>query len=206
LGTLQLKEDILGLEQVVVSATREHLDRCEAPVVVGVIDQRLFRLVQATNISEGLSFQPGLRLENNCQNCGFTQVRMNGLGGAYSQILIDGRPVFSALNGVYGLEQIPVNMLERIEVIRGGGSALYGGNAIAGTINIITKEPTENSFEVASNSALIGGSTLDNTLTFNANMVNEARDKGLSVFGLARDRDWYDANGDGFSEIVKLRN
>ena len=206
LGILQLKEDVLGLEQVVVSATREHLDRTEAPVIVGVIDQRLLRSVQAINLSEGLNFQPGLRLENNCQNCGFTQVRMNGLGGAYSQILIDGRPTFSALNGVYGLEQIPVNMLERIEVIRGGGSALYGGNAIAGTINIITKEPTDNSFEVATNSALIGGSALDNTATFNANLVNEGHNKGLSLFGLARDRDWYDANGDGFSEIVKLRN
>ena len=64
---------------------------------------------------------------------------MNGLEGPYTQILINSRPVFSALAGVYGLEMIPTNMVERVEIVRGGGSALYGGNAIAGTVNIITK-------------------------------------------------------------------
>ncbi len=66
-------------------------------------------------------------------------------GRKYTQILIDSRPIFSALAGVYGLEQIPANMIERVEVIRGGGSALFGSSAIAGTINIITKEPIRNS-------------------------------------------------------------
>jgi outer membrane receptor for ferrienterochelin and colicins len=88
-------------------------------------------------LSEGLSFSPGLRIENDCQNCGFSQVRMNGMEGPYSQILINSHPIFSGLAGVYGLELIPTNMIERIEVVRGGGSALYGSNAIAGTINII---------------------------------------------------------------------
>ena len=87
---------------------------------------------------EGLAFQPGLRTETYCHACGFSQVRINGLNGAYSQILIDNRPIFSALNGVYGLEQLPSSMLARVEVVRGGGSSLYGSNAIAGTINIIT--------------------------------------------------------------------
>ena len=63
------------------------------------------------------------------------------LEGQYSQILIDSRPVFSSLAGVYGLEQLPVSMIERVEVIRGGGSALYGSSAIGGVMNIITKEP-----------------------------------------------------------------
>ena len=67
------------------------------------------------------------------------------VGWPYTQILIDSRPIFSALAGVYGLEQIPANMIERVEVMRGGGSALFGSSAIAGTINIITKEPVRNS-------------------------------------------------------------
>ena len=95
------------------------------------------QLVQA----QGLNFQPGVRVETNCQNCGFQQVRINGLDGPYTQILIDSRPIFSALSGVYGLEQIPANMIERVEVMRGGGSALFGSSAIAGTINIITRSP-----------------------------------------------------------------
>ncbi len=59
---------------------------------------------------------------------------------------INSRPIISALSGVYGLEQIPVNMIERVEVVRGGGSALFGANAVGGTINIITKDPINNSF------------------------------------------------------------
>ncbi len=89
--------------------------------------------------ADGLNFQPGVRVENNCQNCGFQQVRINGLEGPYTQILVDSRPIFSAQTGVYGLEQIPANMIERVEIMRGGGSALFGSSAIAGTINIITK-------------------------------------------------------------------
>ena len=109
------------------------------------MDTKLFESTHATCLAQGLSFQPGVRVEDNCQNCGFTQVRINGLDGHYSQILMDSRPIFSALTGMYGLEQIPANMIERVEVVRRGGSALFGASAIGGTINIITKEPTRNS-------------------------------------------------------------
>ena len=71
-------------------------------------------------------------------------MRINGLEGAYSQILIDSRPIFSSLAGVYGLEQIPASMIERVEVVRGGGSALFGANAVGGVINVITREPLRN--------------------------------------------------------------
>ena len=79
-----------------------------------------------------MNFQSGLRVENNCGNCGTTQLRINGLEGQYSQVLLDSRPIFSSLASVYGLEQLPVAMIERVEVIRGGGSALFGANAIGG--------------------------------------------------------------------------
>jgi len=82
----------------------------------------------------------GVRVENNCQNCNFNQVRINGMEGKYSQILIDGLPIVSALAGVYVLEQIPANMIERLEVVKGGGSPLYGSNAVAGVVNVITKK------------------------------------------------------------------
>ena len=95
--------------------------------------------VQACNVAEGLKFQPGLRVETDCQTCNYTQLRMNGLAGGYSQILINGRPVFSPLTGLYGLEQLPSSMLERIEVVRGGASSTNGPGAIGGTVNIITR-------------------------------------------------------------------
>ena len=134
-------EEQISVDAIVVSANRNATKRSEAPTLVNIVDSDLLNKVSAPTLAEGLSFQPGVRVENSCQNCGFAQVRINGLSGQYSQIVINSRPIFSALAGVYGLEHIPANMVERIEVVRGGGSALYGSSAIGGTNNIITKEP-----------------------------------------------------------------
>lgn len=201
-----LHEDNLNLSEVVVSATRYGVDRKKAPVIVNVLSPRIFNATQSVAMSETLNFQPGVRVENNCQNCGFSQVRLNGLEGAYSQILINSRPVFSALNSVYGLDQIPTSMVDRIEVVRSGGSALFGSNAIAGTINVITKDPVENTWEIGNNLALIGGSSWDNTINFNASIVEEDLQSGVTFYGMNRNRQAYDADGDGFTEMTKLRN
>lgn len=201
-----LQEDMLNLEGVVISGTRYKYDRTNAPIVVNVVDNKLLNATQSIAISEGLNFQPGVRVETNCQNCGFTQVRLNGLEGAYSQILINSRPIFSALNSVYGLDQIPTNIVEQIEVVRSGGSALYGSNAIGGTINIITRDPVENSWQIKANSALLAGDVLDQTYNFNGSIVSESLKSGVTFFGMSRNRDGYDANGDGFTELVQLEN
>ncbi len=201
-----LNEDALNMETVVVSGTRYERDRTNNPVVVNVVDNKLLKATQSIAISEGLNYQPGVRVETNCQNCGFTQVRLNGLEGAYSQILINSRPIFSALNSVYGLDQIPSNIVERVEVVRSGGSALYGSNAIGGTINIITREPVENTWEIRSNTAVIDGDANDQTFNMNGSIVNESLTSGVTFYGMSRKRDSYDANGDGFTELVDLEN
>ncbi|PRD51334.1 TonB-dependent receptor [Sphingobacterium gobiense] len=201
-----LQEDNLNLNEVVVSATRYGLDRRDAPVVVNVLSPKLFNATQSVAMSETLNYQPGVRVENNCQNCGFSQVRLNGMEGAYSQILINSRSVFSALNSVYGLDQIPTSMIDRIEVVRSGGSALFGANAIAGTINIITKDPIENDWQVKSTNSLIDGSAWDNTIDFNTSTVTDDLRVGVTFYGMHRNREAWDANGDGFSEMTKLRN
>ena len=208
---LELEPDVIGLEQVVVSADRNAKSRKETPTIVSSINPKLFDRVQSVTLSEGLNFSPGLRMENNCQNCGFSQVRMNGLEGPYSQILINSRPVFSGLAGVYGLELIPANMIERVEVIRGGGSSMYGSNAIAGTINLITKDPVSNNFEAAISNSFVGvGSDYDAAYDYNANFngsfVTDDYKTGMSIFGFHRKRDPFDANGDGFSELSKIDN
>ncbi|WP_417884703.1 TonB-dependent receptor [Zunongwangia sp.] len=203
---IQLGEDQLGLDQIVVSATRNRVNIKEAPVIVNVLSPKLFNATQSISVAESLNFQPGVRVETNCQNCGFTQVRLNGLDGSYTQVLINSRAVFSALNSVYGLEQIPTSILNRIEVVRSGGSALYGSNAIAGTVNIITKDPVLNSWQISSSLGLIDGKTPDRTLSVNASVVSEDLTSGITVFGMKRDRDSYDANDDGFTEITELTN
>ena len=203
---VSLKEDVVGMEEVVVTATKTKENRKDAPVLVSVTTNRELANVKAHTLMEGLVFQPGLRTEVNCQNCGTSQVRINGLEGAYSQILIDSRPIFGSLNGVYGLDQIPANMIERIEVIRGGGSALFGSNAIAGTINVITKNPTKNEAQAGIVGNLIGGKSADVVSSFNGSLVSENYMRGISFHAMQRTRQSYDDNGDDFTEITRLRN
>ncbi|KKB47902.1 hypothetical protein HMPREF1212_03751 [Parabacteroides sp. HGS0025] len=204
---VEMEEDRIALDGVVVSANRSETSRRLAPTLVNVIDSKVFNTTSSVNLAQGLNFQPGVRVETNCQNCGFQQVRINGLDGPYTQILIDSRPIFSALSGVYGLEQIPANMIERVEVMRGGGSALFGSSAIAGTINIITKEPLRNSGELTHTLSSIGGSdAFDNNTTLNASLVTENGKAGMYIFGQNRHRSGYDHDGDGYTELPKLKN
>lgn len=202
----ELLTDALNLDQVVVTGNKSEVKRRNSSSLVNVVGAQLFDLVNASCLAEGLSFQPGVRVENDCQNCGFTQVRINGLDGHYSQILMNSRPVFSALAGVYGLEQIPANMIDRVEVMRGGGSALFGSSAIGGTVNIITKDPINNSAEASTTLTSIGCSVdVDINTTFNGSVVSDNRKIGLFVFGQNRVRDGYDHDGDGYTEIPTLK-
>lgn len=202
-----LKEDVMQLEQIVVTGNKGEVKRRNSSTLVGVLNAKTFDLVSACSLADGLNFQPGVRVENNCQNCGFTQVRINGLDGHYSQVLMNSRPVFSALAGVYGLEQIPANMIDRVEVMRGGGSALFGSSSIGGTINIITKDSIVNYAEVANTSTLIGmENAIDNNTTVNASVTSDNHKLGLMIYGQNRDRASYDHDGDGFTEIGEMKS
>lgn len=203
----EIEEDMVSLEDVVVSANRSETKRRMAPTLVNVMSMKTFEYTNSCNLAQGLNFQPGVRVENNCQNCGFQQVRINGLEGPYTQILIDSRPIFSALSGVYGLEQIPANMIDRVEIMRGGGSALFGSSAIAGTINIITKEPLRNSAQISHTlTSIYDASAIDNNTTLNASLVTDDHKMGIAIFGQNRSRGGYDHNGDGYTELPELNN
>lgn len=195
------------IDEVVVSANRNETKRSMAPNLVNVIGSKVFDITQSTCLAKGLNFQPGVRTEDDCQNCGFTQVRINGLDGHYSQILVNSRPVFSSLNGVYGLEHIPANMIDRVEVVRGGGSALFGASAIGGTINIIMKEPLHNSASFAHNFMSQGGAnSFDNVTTGNVSLVTNDNKAGVYAYGQTRTRQGYDYDGDGYTELPELNN
>ena len=208
-----LEPDVFGLEEVVVTGNRNERNRRASTITVSTITPQIFEKTSSVIISEGLNYCSGLRVENNCQNCGFNQLRMNGLEGPYTQILINSRPIFSGLMGVYGLELIPANMIERIEIVRGGGSAMYGSNAIGGTVNLILKDPIRNIYEFGVNSGLIEfdpanprNSAFDNIVTMNSSIVSSDSRTGLALYGFSRNRNFYDANGDGFSELSRIEN
>lgn len=201
----ELIEDISNLDQVVVTGTRTYKKRTNSAVIVNVINSTTLDNVQACTLSDGLKFQTGLRVETDCQTCNYTQLRMNGLAGGYSQILINGCPIFSPLTGLYGMEQIPTNMIDRIEVVRGGGSALYGSSAIGGTVNVITKIPRKNSYELGY-THLNFKDTPENILSGNATAISKNKTSGATFFINNRQRSTYDANGDSFSELPQLKN
>ena len=203
---IDLKPSIYNLNQVVVTGTKTFKRRTQSPVIVNVIDSRQLENVQACNLAEGLKFQPGLRVETDCQTCNYTQLRMNGLTGGYSQILINGRAIFSPLTGLYGMEQIPTNMIDRIEVVRGGGSSLYGSSAIGGIVNVITKIPTSNNYSLGYDFSIINGDTQDKVISGNATVISANKNSGATFFVNNRNRGWYDHNGDNFSELSSLRD
>jgi|LSQX01.2.fsa_nt_gb outer membrane receptor for ferrienterochelin and colicins len=194
------------IEEIVVTGNRYYTKKRETGQIVNVTSPKLFASTMAVNPAGVLDFQPGSRVEFNCTNCGLPSLRINGLGGEYTQILLDSRPIFSPLSMVYGLEQLPSSMIERVETVRGGGSALFGSNAIAGTVNIITKEPTGSMVQVKNLTGIVGGKGMDVNTSMNASMVSNDRRSGAYIFSMVRHRDAYDRNGDGYSEMPKLKS
>ena len=201
-----MEEEIYGLDQIVVTGTKTFKTKTESPVIVNIIDNKKIENIQACNISEALSFQSGVRVEADCQTCNYTQLRMNGLSGSYSQILINGKSIFSPLTGLYGMEQIPSNMIERIEVIKGGGSSLYGSSAIGGVVNLITKLPKYNSFNFGLSFRMINDNVNDKSILGNSTVISKNGDIGSTFYVNHRARDSYDHNGDNFSELPSLND
>lgn len=204
--SITLDEQPLAMDDVVVSATRNETNKRNSATIVNVTSNKIFENTASTNLAESIQFQPGLRVENTCGNCGAVQLRINGLEGQYSQILLDSSPIFSSLAGVYGLEQLPVAMIERVEVIRGGGSALFGSNAIGGVVNIITKEPLRNSLSLSHTTNLMQGDTPETNTSINGSFVSDDHRAGAYLFGMVKDRNALDYNDDDFTDILKMES
>ena len=199
-----LAENTLSMDEVVVSATRNETNKKSSATIVNVASTKLFENTASSNLAETMKFQPGLRVENTCGNCGAVQLRINGLDGQYSQILLDSSPIFSSLAGVYGMEQLPVAMIERVEVIRGGGSALFGSNAIGGVVNIITKEPLRNSLNLSHTSNVMESGDAEFNTSLGGSFVSDDHRAGVYLFGMIKDRDAYDRNRDGFTDLTRM--
>ena len=138
---LTLQEKAVSLEDVVVTGTMKEVSKDDSPVNIDVITPKLFQKTATPNLFEATSLVNGVRPQINCNVCNTGDIHINGMEGPYTLILIDGMPIVSGLSSVYGLMGIPASMIERLEIAKGPAGALYGSEAMGGTINLITKNP-----------------------------------------------------------------
>lgn len=132
-----------SLNEVVVTGTMKAVSRSESPVPVEIITPQLFRKNPSPSLFDAVCMINGVRPQLNCNVCNTGDIHINGMEGPYTMILIDGMPIVSALSTVYGLNGIPNSLVERVEVVKGPGSSLYGSEAMGGIINVITKNPSK---------------------------------------------------------------
>jgi outer membrane receptor for ferrienterochelin and colicins len=138
----ELEEDQNELNEVVVSGTLKPVKRLESAVPVEVYSPTFFKKNPTPSIYDALQNINGVRPQLNCGVCNTGDIHINGLEGPYTLVMIDGMPIVSSLSTVYGLSGIPNSLVERIEIVKGPASSLYGSEAVGGLINIITKNPT----------------------------------------------------------------
>ena len=131
-----------SLDEIVISGTLRPVSKTNSPVPVEVYSPTFFRKNPTPSIFESLQNVNGVRPQLNCSVCNTGDIHINGLEGPYTFVLIDGMPLVSGLSTVYGLTGIPQALIERVEIVKGPASTLYGSEAVGGIINVITKKPT----------------------------------------------------------------
>lgn len=187
------------MDEIVVTGTLKTINRLESAVPVEVFKPSFFKKNPTSNIFEGLQNVNGVRPQLNCNVCNTGDIHINGLEGPYTLVLIDGMPIVSGLSTVYGLSGIPNSLLERVEVIKGPASSLYGSEAVGGLINIITKS-TKNApvFSIDGFNNSWGEANLD--LGFKTNLnKNIAVLTGINYFNYSNP---IDNNNDNFTDVT----
>ena len=139
--TIYLTKDEGVLGEVVVTGTMKEISKMDSPISVEVYTPVLFKKNPSPTLFESLNMVNGVQPQLNCNVCNTGDIHINGLEGPYTMILIDGMPIVSSLSTVYGLSGIPQSLVKRIEIVKGPASTLYGSEALAGLINVITKDP-----------------------------------------------------------------
>ncbi len=140
-STIELEDNNLELNEVVVTGTMRETMISKSPVKIEVINSNFFRANPVNSVIEALNTVNGVQEQINCSVCGTNDIHINGMEGPYTLVLIDGMPIVSGLSSVYGFNGIPTSLIERVEIVKGPSSTLYGTEAVGGVINIVTKTP-----------------------------------------------------------------
>ena len=188
-----------ALEEIVISGTLRPVTKSNSPVPVEVYSKTFFRKNPTPSIFESLQNVNGVRPQLNCSVCNTGDIHINGLEGAYTFVLIDGMPIVSGLSTVYGLTGIPQALIERVEIVKGPASTLYGSEAVGGIINVITKKPAN--APLLSTDTFVsswGEVNLDVGLRYNAS----EKVQGLLGINYFNFQNKIDNNNDNFTDLT----
>lgn len=197
---IYLDRNARALDDVVVTGTMKLTSRSASPVAVEVYQSAYFRKSPSPSIFESLQMVNGVRPQLNCSICNTGDIHINGMEGPYTLILIDGMPIVSSLSSVYGLAGIPNSMVERIEIVKGPASSLYGSEAVGGLINVITRNPSK--------AALFAGdfsqtSWKETNLDLSGKKAFGKKLIWLGGLNYYRFQDPIDKNEDGFTDMTQ---
>ena len=188
-----------SLEEVVISGTLKPISKLDSPVPVEVYGKAFFSANPTASVFEALENVNGIRPQLNCNVCNTGDIHINGQEGSYTMVLIDGLPIVSGLSTVYGLSGIPQSLIERVEIVKGPASTLYGSEAIGGVINLITKLP-ENSPAFSIDTFFSGWGEANTDLGYKYRL--SARSYGLLGINYYNYSNPIDNNGDGFTDLT----
>ncbi|MNK01346.1 Colicin I receptor precursor [compost metagenome] len=195
---ISLQDENTALDEVVITGTMKEISRTESPIPVEIITPKLFKKNPTASLFEAVGMVNGVQPQLNCNVCNTGDIHINGMEGPYTMILIDGMPIVSSLSTVYGLSGIPNSIVERIEVVKGPASSLYGSEAMGGIINVITKTPTKAPLISADYFVTSWGEqNFDTAVKFKAGSATSLF--GLNYFNYSSR---VDKNGDNFTDVT----
>ena len=196
--SFEIEPDQTALNEVVVSGTMKETMVNLSSTPIEIYTPTFFKKNPTPSLFEAMTMVNGVRPQLNCSVCNTGDIHINGMEGAYTMITIDGMPIVSALSAVYGLSGIPNSMVERIEVMKGPASTLYGSEAVGGLINVITKNPIKAPLiSLDLNSTSYGEYTLDGAVKAKIGRANTMLSANYFNF-----QNRIDKNNDGFTDIT----
>jgi outer membrane receptor for ferrienterochelin and colicins len=196
---IKLTAKVAEIEEMVVSGTMKEVSKLESAVAVEVYSSDFFKNNPVPSFYEALQNINGVRPQLNCNICSTGDIHINGLEGPYTMILIDGMPIVSGLSTVYGLSGIPQALIDRVEIVKGPASTLYGSEAVGGLINVITKKP-ENAPLLAVD--LFTTSWLETTADIGTKYKLGKKASSLLGINYFNYQTPHDDNKDGFTDIT----
>ena len=199
---IMMEENNKFLDELVISGTLQLIKRKDSPILVDVYNSSYLKKIPSPSLVESTDQIAGVRPQLNCGVCNTGDIHINGMEGSYAMVVIDGMPLMGGLSTVYGLQGVPTSLIHQLEVVKGPASTLYGSEAMAGLINVITKDVSclpnlSIDFNISSWGEFQGSALFK--------MLNKKRVKSFTTFDVLKYANPKDNNGDNFTDLA-LKN